>query len=185
MLEELCDLQYDATRHSLARHLRPVRRVAGPPVDGRGRMGRLRPQLAPVPRHDVRGRPSSVRPPVAVESRLRAAIDLAIAGEPPDRVSPQYSNIALMRAWLEEDEGFAAAVVDSYDEHGAFDEYNSPTYYGIDLYAISLWRTFPVADASRPGVTSCGPRCGTTSPAGGIPGCATSAVRTAAATGWT
>ena len=47
------------------------------------------------------------------------------------------------RAWLEEDEGFAAAVVDSYDEHGAFDEYNSPTYYGIDLYALALWRRSP------------------------------------------
>jgi hypothetical protein len=78
-----------------------------------------------------------------VASRMRRAIDLAIAGEPRDRVSPRYSNIALMKAWLEADEVYAAAVVEGFDEHGAFEEYGSPTYYGIDLYAIALWRRHP------------------------------------------
>lgn len=82
--------------------------------------------------------------------RLRAAIALSIAGEPPDRVPVWYSNIALMRAWLEAEHGdaptsdraesYAAAVVAHFDEHGAFDEYNSPTYYGVDLWALALWR---------------------------------------------
>jgi hypothetical protein len=74
---------------------------------------------------------------------LAAPIALAIEGEPPGRVSPRYSNIALMRAWLEADEGYAEAVVRLFDEHGAFEEYNSPTYYGIDLYALALWRVHP------------------------------------------
>jgi hypothetical protein len=82
-----------------------------------------------------------------IEARLREAIDRAIAGEPRDRVTPRYSNVALMKAWLEGDDAFANSVVDCFDEHGAFEEYNSPTYYGIDLYALQLWRRFPPAPA--------------------------------------
>jgi hypothetical protein len=78
-----------------------------------------------------------------VEERMRRAIGLAIDGEPPGRVSPGYSNIALMKAWLEADETFAASIVERFDRHGAFEEYGSPTYYGIDLYAIALWRRHP------------------------------------------
>lgn len=74
---------------------------------------------------------------------LSAPIALAVEGEPPGRVSPGYSNIALMRAWLEADEGYAEAIVRLFDTFGAFEEYNSPTYYGIDLYALALWRVHP------------------------------------------
>ena len=74
------------------------------------------------------------------------AIERAVAGEPPDRVSPRYSNIALMKAWLERDERYAARVVDAFDEQGAFEEYGSPTYYGIDLYALALWTEHPPTD---------------------------------------
>jgi len=83
----------------------------------------------------------------ALRARMRTAVDLAVAGEPLDRVPPTYSNIALMRAWLEVERGrdgalaYARSVVDAFAERGAFEEYNSPTYYGIDLYALALWRT--------------------------------------------
>ncbi len=83
----------------------------------------------------------------AIASKLHAAVALAIEGEPRDRVSARYSNIALMKAWLEEDEPFASEVVQCFDEHGAFDEYGSPTYYGIDLYALALWMQYPPAPA--------------------------------------
>ena len=79
----------------------------------------------------------------AVAANMRRAIDRAIEGEPHDRVGPNYSNIALMKAWLERDQGYAASVVARFDEHGAFEEYGSPTYYGIDLYALALWRRHP------------------------------------------
>ncbi len=95
----------------------------------------------------------------ALADRMRAAIALAIAGEPPDRVPVWYSNIALMRAWLEVDHGdaatqaraesYAAAVVAHFDGHGAFDEYNSPTYYGVDLWALALWRDHSSSPALR------------------------------------
>ncbi|HEX2384215.1 MAG TPA: hypothetical protein VHI95_16340 [Acidimicrobiales bacterium] len=83
----------------------------------------------------------------AVAARLHQAMDRAIAGEPRDRVPPSYSNIALMKAWLEGDEKYAASVVDCFDEFGAFEEYGSPTYYGIDLYALALWRRHPPTPA--------------------------------------
>ena len=61
---------------------------------------------------------------------------------------PSYSNIALMKAWLEVEAGDRAggeeggrAVVDLFAAQGGFDEYNSPTYYGVDLYALALWRS--------------------------------------------
>ena len=97
--------------------------------------------------------------PSDVTDAMRAAIDLAIAGEPPERVPPSYSNIALMRAWLEVEHGdaerraaaesYASEVVALFDEFGAFEEYNSPTYYGIDLYALALWARHSSSDALR------------------------------------
>src|SRR5690606_14140648 len=62
--------------------------------------------------------------------------------------------IALMAAFLQHAVGHRRAdattdaagldlmrqVLDAFEERGAFGEYNSPTYYGIDLYALALWR---------------------------------------------
>ena len=91
----------------------------------------------------------------ALVARMESAIGRAVDGEPEGRVPAWYSNIALMKAWLEVDHGtragrpqvvasgeaLAEAVVRLFDRHGAFDEFNSPTYYGIDLFALRLWRT--------------------------------------------
>jgi hypothetical protein len=101
----------------------------------------------------------------ALASRMEAAIRLAVVGEPPDRVQASYSNIALMRAWLEVEAGeregrrewvqrgeeLGRAVVERFGQHGAFDEYNSPTYYGVDLYALALWCREPVSAELRGG----------------------------------
>jgi hypothetical protein len=83
--------------------------------------------------------------PAPLEARAQAAIALAVAGEPPDRVPPTYANIALLRAWLDvwsgrPDLAFAEAVAAAFHRHGCFTEHNSPTYYGIDLLALSLWQ---------------------------------------------
>ena len=71
---------------------------------------------------------------------LRASTAKAVSSEAAGRVSPTYANIALMKAWLDDDDAFAANIADAFDGHGAFLEYNSPTYYGIDLFALALWR---------------------------------------------
>ncbi len=91
----------------------------------------------------------------ALVDRMESAIRSAVDGEPEGRVPAWYSNIALMKAWLEVEHGtrggrpevvaageaLAEEVVRLFDRHGAFDEFNSPTYYGIDLFALRLWRT--------------------------------------------
>ncbi|CAN5785320.1 hypothetical protein BH24ACT3_BH24ACT3_12350 [soil metagenome] len=95
------------------------------------------------------------RLPAPLVARMDAAVTLAVEGEPPDRVPANYANIALKKAWLEVEVGhrdgdaalvargedLAREVVAGYDTHGALEEYNSPTYYGIDLYALALWRS--------------------------------------------
>ncbi len=88
-------------------------------------------------------------------ARVQATVALAVTSEPLDRVPPTYSNIALMRAWLEVEHGrpgaeaYAAEVVRLFDQHGAFEEYNSATYYGIDLFALALWRDRSSSPALR------------------------------------
>ncbi len=88
------------------------------------------------------------------------SIRLACEGEPDARIPPGYSNPALMRAWLDAWYGrragvdrflqrgiaFGREIVAEFDVAGAFDEFNSPTYYGIDLYALRCWRRFPPAE---------------------------------------
>lgn len=88
------------------------------------------------------------RLPTRTVEAMRAAMALAATGEPEGRVAAWYSNIALMKAWLDvevgrvaEGEALAEEVVTLFRRHGAFLEYGSPTYYGIDLYALALWRT--------------------------------------------
>jgi hypothetical protein len=95
-----------------------------------------------------------------LDDDLIAAIDgsigLACAGEADGRIPPSYSNPALMRAWLDgwygrrigdetlvsRGRAFAERIVADFDRFGAFAEFNSPTYYGIDLYALRLWQMF-------------------------------------------
>ena len=92
--------------------------------------------------------------PQPLGERVLGAIALAAASEDPHRVVPTYANIALMKAWLDRWDGertgdkeriatsdeMARNVAKHFDEHQAFLEYNSPTYYGIDLWALALWR---------------------------------------------
>ena len=81
---------------------------------------------------------------------IERSVELAAAGERRDRVAPDYSNIALLHAWLlaetgstREGETLAREIGDRYRVAGALDEHNSPTYDGVALYALSLWREEP------------------------------------------
>jgi len=92
--------------------------------------------------------------PPDLVARIDAALALAVEGEPHDRIADNYSNIALMHSyltteaghrlgrdeWIADGEDRGRRVVALFDRFGAFDEYNSPTYYGIDLKALGLWR---------------------------------------------
>ena len=97
------------------------------------------------------------RIPTALQQRMYHAIDAAVAGEMHDgRLVPSYSNIALMYGalwnfaavhdhnaqWLHDSAAWNQAVFDLFSRYGTFNEYNAPTYYGIDLFGLALWREY-------------------------------------------
>ncbi len=89
---------------------------------------------------------------------LEQCIRRAAQGDHERAVRPQYSNIALMSAhmlgyagkrfdvveWREQGGRLADAIYRNFKANSSFDEYNSPTYGGVDLYGLGLWRTYPV-----------------------------------------
>jgi hypothetical protein len=94
--------------------------------------------------------------PVELVARIERSLRLAVEGTLARAVRPGYTNIALMDAyllhfagmrldepaWCAAGETLAQRVHDLFAQTGAFEEYNSPTYYGTDLYALALWRGF-------------------------------------------
>ncbi len=97
------------------------------------------------------------RLPPELVRRMYAAIDRGIEGEIAEkRLLPSYSNIALMygalwdfaaghnnRAdWKQQSSEWTESVYKLYKQDGAFFEYNSPTYCGVDLYGLALWRSY-------------------------------------------
>jgi len=44
--------------------------------------------------------------------------------------------------WSQKGEAFAQSVYALFIQHGTFDEYNSPTYYGVNFYWLALWRLY-------------------------------------------
>ena len=95
--------------------------------------------------------------PSTLVQRLYAAIDRSIEGEIAEkRLVPSYSNIALMygalwdfaatydkRAdWKSQSAQWTESVYSLFKRFEAFDEFNSPTYYGVDLYGLALWRDY-------------------------------------------
>lgn len=88
--------------------------------------------------------------------RIDRSLRLAVEGTLARVVRPGYTNIALMDAyllhfagqrldepdWCTAGETLAQQVYTLFSENEAFEEYNSPTYYGTDLYALALWRGF-------------------------------------------
>ncbi len=97
------------------------------------------------------------RIPPELARRMYAAIDRAIEGEiVENRLLPSYSNIALMygalwnfaaahnkRAdWKQQSTEWTESVYKLYKQYGALFEYNSPTYCGVDLYGLALWRSY-------------------------------------------
>lgn len=89
-------------------------------------------------------------------ARMDASFHLAVVGALARHLNPAYTNIALMNAyllhyvglrqgvpeWQQAGEDFAAQVYAIFNRHGAFEEYNSPTYYGTNFFALGLWRRY-------------------------------------------
>jgi hypothetical protein len=98
--------------------------------------------------------------PTDVTAGIDEALRRCVAGEPDDRIPNWYTNPNLMHVWLQ---GHVAAAtgdrvlrarahsrlagpMERLLRYGDVDEYNSPTYDGIDLLALGLWATYPPTD---------------------------------------
>lgn len=97
------------------------------------------------------------RIPAELRERMQASIRAALEGEIHEgRLVPSYTNIALMYgfllgyaahhggdpAWLPMADHWQNEIYNLYQQHDAFNEYNSPTYAGVDFYALALWRDY-------------------------------------------
>jgi hypothetical protein len=97
------------------------------------------------------------RIPDRLARRMDQSIVRAVAGEIHEhRLVPTYTNPALMfgflwnyaavrnhRAdWIAQSTAWQQNLYHLYEQHHAFAEFNSPTYCGVDLYALGLWRKY-------------------------------------------
>ena len=96
------------------------------------------------------------RLPASLVKRMEGSLRLAIAGEERhERLRASYTNISLMHAWMLDYAGsrfhdaeytrrgaaLAEEIYQLFTHDRSFTEYNAPTYYGVDLYALAMWRT--------------------------------------------
>ncbi|WP_336082109.1 hypothetical protein [Nocardia sp. SSK8] len=91
--------------------------------------------------------------PDELAAALATAVETAVRSEPPGRIPENYTNPRLMQvaamAWSATRRGDAAELAEAEAEMariaerhhalgGRFDEFNAPTYDGINLFALSL-----------------------------------------------
>lgn len=95
--------------------------------------------------------------PTDLVDDMWAAVTRCAEGEPPDRIPEWYTNPNLLHAWVEAHAGAhlgdagmvtrgrdrAQRSMDRLADVGDVDEYNSPTYDGVDLLAATLWTALP------------------------------------------
>ena len=94
--------------------------------------------------------------PRPLVDKIDVAARKAVQGALERGLRATYANIALMNAfmlcfvgdrlrepeWVEKGEAMAQEIYRLFMLHGTFEEYNSPTYYGVDLYALAAWRVY-------------------------------------------
>lgn len=94
-----------------------------------------------------------------IDRRLLLAAEGAVVRD----VHPGYTNIALMSAFLMDYVGAtqgdaqlksaglnkARAVYELFRVHNTFPEFNSPTYYGVNLMALAMWRSMARSNKIR------------------------------------
>lgn len=94
--------------------------------------------------------------PDDLQEKMRHSIRLAAEGSFMRKVDAEYTNISLMSAflldyagkmfdnavWREYALSQAHLIHDLFNRYKTFNEYNSPTYYGVDFYALALWREY-------------------------------------------
>jgi hypothetical protein len=101
--------------------------------------------------------------PAEVVEAIEIGLVHAAKGAMKRDVTPYYSNISIMSAFLMEYVGTcfksdelkqaglkkAKEIFDLYQSNGSFSEYNSPTYYGVTLIGIALWREMAFSEEMK------------------------------------
>lgn len=96
----------------------------------------------------------------ALENAMRRAVEGEIQ---QGRLQPDYTNIAIMHGflwsyagerlhrpeWVRAGEAWVESIYAAFKPHESFAEYNSPTYYGVDLYGLALLRRHGVTPRLR------------------------------------
>jgi hypothetical protein len=94
--------------------------------------------------------------PRSLVGKIDIAIRKAVEGALKRELKATYTNIALMNAfmlcfagdrlnepaWTKSGEAMAKEIYRLFKLYDTFEEYNSPTYYGPDLYALAEWRVY-------------------------------------------
>ena len=108
------------------------------------------------------------RLPAGLAARMDSAIVQSVAGEIKNgRLVPTYTNPALMYGilwqyaagvghhpeWVRQSSEWQKTVYRLFKENNTFYEYNSPTYCGVDLYALGLWRRYGTPVTQAMGIT--------------------------------
>jgi hypothetical protein len=104
------------------------------------------------------------RLPAGLPARLEEAIRRAVEGElTQGRAEPYHTNIKVMHGflwswagarlgrpdWIAGGERWAEEAAAAFAVHETFEEYNSPTYYGVDFYAFALMRRLGATEKIR------------------------------------
>jgi hypothetical protein len=101
--------------------------------------------------------------PPALMKKIDEALVIAAEGAAARNVGPEYTNIALMSAFLMEWVGAkrtrpeiaakgaekAKQVAELFNRYQTFTEDNSPTYGGVDAIGLALWRELSPSKESR------------------------------------
>ncbi len=101
--------------------------------------------------------------PEDLQAAMWSSIYKASEGAYTRNVEAVYTNIALMSAflldhagdhfqkpeWRNRAEKLAQETYALFSVNDTFWEYNSPTYYGTDLYALALWRDYGLTDTFK------------------------------------
>lgn len=110
----------------------------------------------------------SDRLPQDLRARMLEAIRRAVESElTVGRAESYHTNIRLMHGflvgwagkrlgradWVTKSENFIADTCAEFAQHETFDEYNSPTYYGVDFYGLALCRRYGATESIRTAAT--------------------------------
>lgn len=104
------------------------------------------------------------RLPAGMKEQLENSIKSAVESELTEgRFEPYHTNIKLLHGflwswagarfgrpeWVTGGGQWAEKVAAEFAVNETFDEYNSPTYYGVDLYGLALWRKYGATEKIR------------------------------------